>query len=186
MKFVSRSSDSALFLTSTAAVLSMRQGWTIASARMEFVDANGAAIIRGDETQSARTNYFIGDDPSGWRANVPAYARVEYRELYPGVNLVFYGRDRQLEYDLVVAPGAEPSRIAFRFRGTEGLKIDESGGLSQRVGDREIIMHAPTAYQEIDGRRRLVAARFVIRKKNVVAFRFGSYDKERALSETRT
>ena len=181
VKFLSRSSDSALFLTPTAAVLTTRQGSTIASARMEFVSANGAPIIRGDDVQPARTSYFLGDDSSRWRTNVPAYARVEYRELYPGVNLVFYGRERQLEFDLLVAPGAEPRRIAFRFRGTADVKIDRNGGLSQRIGDREIVMHAPAAYQEIDGKRRQVAARFVIRKKNVVAFRFGSYDKQRAL-----
>src|SRR2546428_259370 len=76
-----------------------------------------------------KSNYFIGNDPKKWRANIANYAKVRYRNVYPGVDLVYYGNQQQLEYDFVVGPGADPGRIALRFQGADRLEVDTEGDL---------------------------------------------------------
>src|SRR5262249_46632368 len=78
---------------------------------------------------AGRINYFVGDDPTHWRSDIPTYSRVKYENVYPGISLVYYGNQRQLEYDFVVAPGADPAAIRFDFDGAEGFEVNEAGDL---------------------------------------------------------
>ncbi len=126
------------------------------------------------------SNYFIGNDPSRWRSGVPSYDKVRAAGVYPGIDVVYHGHERKLEYDFVVAPGADPGRIRLSFEGADKLTIDAAGNLliSTRLGD--ITHHKPLAYQEINGERRRVPAAYSIRH-GAVELALGNWDRERVL-----
>jgi hypothetical protein len=149
--------------------------------RMKLRNANPAAQVTGVEEQAGRTNYFLGNDPKKWRTNVPTYAKVKYEGIYSGIDLVYYGNQRQLEYDFIVAPGADPSRITFDISGTKRVRRDVHGELVFTVGDDEIRWHQPVVYQEKDGTRQPVAARYAVTGKDRVRFELAKYDKSRPL-----
>lgn len=195
VKFISRGSGSTLFLTSNGAVLAVKsasdgavdRGTRSASKpragamRMSMVGANPAPEITGLDRLSGNSNYFRGSDPGKWQSNIPTYARVEYRELYPGVNLVYYGNEQQLEYDFEVAPGGNPSDIRMAFEGVKKVAISADGDLTLRTAGRDIRMHKPSIYQETNGARQTIAGRYVVKGRRQIAFEVGAYDKGKAL-----
>jgi len=206
VKFLSRTSGYSLFLTADAAVLTLRNkkaknGKGTASAvplsaektrasapegaadvlRMKLRHANPAAKVTGVDELAGTSNYFIGNDPTKWRTNVPTYAKVKYEGIYPGVDLVYYGNQRQLEYDFIVAPGADPRRIAFDIRGAKRIRRDAHGELVFKMGENEIRWHKPVVYQEKDGARQLIAARYAIADENRVGFELAKYDATKRL-----
>ncbi len=124
-------------------------------------------------------NYFIGNDPKNWRSGIPTYGKVNYAQVYPGVDLVFYGNQRHLEYDFVVAPGADPSRIAWRIDGARA-SIDAAGQFSPECVQRS--GHLPEAglYQMDGDKKTSVEGSFAV-AGNQIRFRIGSYDHSRAL-----
>src|SRR4029077_5743178 len=136
--------------------------------RMKFRNANPAAKVTGTDKLAGTGNYFIGNDPAKWRTNVPTYAKVKYEGIYSGIDLVYYGNQRQLEYDFIVAPGADPRRIAFDVSGAKRIRKDERGDLVLKIGEGEICWHKPVAYQEANGARQLVAARYAVTDGNRV------------------
>src|SRR5712692_385545 len=146
--------------------------------RMKLRNANPAAKVTGVDELAGTSNYFIGNDPAKWRSGVPTYAKVKYEGIYSGIDLVYYGNQRQLEYDFVVAPGADPRRIAFDVRGAERIRQDRRGELVFKMGDGEIRWHKPVVYQEKDGARQLVAARYDIMDTNRVGFEVAKYDSD--------
>jgi hypothetical protein len=148
---------------------------------MKFSGANPAPVISGQERLQGTSNYFIGNDPSKWRTRISKYARVRYREVYPGIDLVFYGNQRRLEYDFVVSPGSDPSKIRLEFQGVEEVSLDEKGNLVLRLKDGEVIQQAPVIYQEVDGRRVDVAGGYLIDTKGRVGCRVASWDRQRPL-----
>jgi hypothetical protein len=92
--------------------------------RMKLVGANPTPKIEGMDRLPGISNYFIGNDPKKWRTNIPNYTRVDYHEVYPGIDLVYFGNQGQLEYDLVVTPGADPSVIRLAYEGVEQMHVD--------------------------------------------------------------
>ena len=148
---------------------------------MQLAGGNSLAKIAASGQLSGTTNYFLGNDRSKWRTDVARYARVSYQEVYPGVNLAFHGAQRQVEFDFVVAPGASPAPIGFHFTGAQGMKTDDAGNLviSSPAGD--VLLHKPVAYQEQNGVRQAVDARFVLQANNQVRFELGRYDPSREL-----
>lgn len=134
--------------------------------RMQLAGANRRAHVSGEVPSPVRTNYFVGNDPSKWRIGSTAYQRVRYREVYPGVDLVYYGSDRQLEYDFVVAPGASPRKIALGFEGSDGARIDARGDLLLKTAGSEVRWKRPVAYQVKSGRRVAVEAAYVVGANN--------------------
>jgi len=107
-----------LWLTADQAVLALKQksegpGITDAVLRMKLVRANQQATISGLNELPGKSNYFIGNDPEKWRTDIPNYAQVKYANIYPGVDLVYYGNEGRLEYDFVVQPGADPRQIVL-------------------------------------------------------------------------
>jgi len=199
VKFLSRGSGYALFLTGDEAVLKLPKATAHGVLRMKLVGANLDAAVAGANELPGKSNYFIGKDPTKWRTNVPNYAKVKYPDVYPGVDLVYYGsQSGQLEYDFVVAPGADPSAItmnvaadsAHRAKGKpRPLRIAADGDLLVKVGSGEVRFHKPVVYQsESSGarsagaeRRILKEGRFVLRSANRVGFALGSYDHSRPL-----
>src|SRR2546430_3063860 len=145
MKFLARS-GALFFLTSTDVVLLMakpdgqpardafrnhpnRQRRTLAALRMSFVGGTRALRMAGIRPASGKANFFIGNDPTKWRSDVPTYTRVCRPEIYPGIGVIYHGNQRQLEYDFVVSPGTDPRRILMRFEGEERLEVDTAGEL---------------------------------------------------------
>ena len=112
---------------------------------------------------------------------MPSFARVKYTGVYPGIDLVYYGNQRQLEYDLLVAAHADPRRIALAFEGVRALSLDAEGNLILQTSHGEITQHKPVIYQDIDGKRQTVDGRYVLRAKNRVGFHVARYDTTRPL-----
>jgi hypothetical protein len=127
-RFVWRGNDCNLMLTASGAVLRMPDG----TLRMELAGAQPSPEVAGVDELQGKVNYFIGNDPKQWRTNIPTYAKVRYRDVYPGVDLIYYGQGKQLEYDFIVAPGANPEVIQLAFDGADSLRV-EGGDLRLRV-----------------------------------------------------
>jgi hypothetical protein len=173
VKFLSRGNGYNLFLTETEAVIRNPQS---AALRMKLVNANPASQIEGLDELPGKSNYFIGSDPQQWRAGVTNYAKVKYREVYPGVDLVYYGHERQLEYDFVLAPGADPKQIKLAFDGAERMRIDSDGDLALDTTAGEVRQRKPAICQEVNGERRSVEGRYKI----VSSQKLGAAEKCRA------
>jgi uncharacterized protein (TIGR03437 family) len=158
VQFLSRGRGYTLFLTATEAVLA-RDGSAV---RMKFKGANPAPRITGVDQLAGSSNYFIGNDPGKWRTAVPTYGKVRYESLYPGVDLVFRGTHGRLEYDFLIAPGADPSLIRLAFEGADKLEVEARGDLVVHAGGGELRFRRPLVYQEVEGVRREVAASYVL------------------------
>jgi hypothetical protein len=148
---------------------------------MRLVGANGDRQIEGADELPARASYYLGNDPEQWRSNVPLYARVRYHNVYPGIDLIYYGNDeRQLEHNFVVAPGADPAVIRLAFEGCDTLRLRGSE-IVARVGDAEVVARVPAVYQEVEGGRRSVTGEYVLLDDRTAGFRIGDYDRARPL-----
>jgi hypothetical protein len=201
VKFVARGGGYALFLTDRAAVLSLTKdgvgshghrgsaadavaadtGAKSDVIRMELVGAAAGLKVSGAEPLAGKANYLIGNDQSKWHTDVATFARVKYAGVYPGVDLVYYGNQRQLEYDFVVEPGASARQVRVRFDGARRLRVGADGNLRIVARKGEIAFQKPVVYQMRDGRRELVDGRFVLKGKNEVGFTVGNYDAAREL-----
>ncbi len=149
--------------------------------RMRVVGANPVAKAKGEEELPGKANYFIGNDPHKWRTNVPTYAKVKYQGVYPGVDLVFYGNQRQLEHDFVVAPAADASRIELRLEGSKRLSLDAEGNLDIAVESGEVHLRKPLIYQVGSGGRREIPGGYVLNGARELAFKVGAYDHSKPL-----
>jgi len=157
----------------------------VESLQMRFAGANPKPAITGANLLPGKSNYLLGNDPAKWRTGVPQFARVRYDELYPGINLVFYGNQGHLEYDFQVAPGADPSQAELAFDGAEQLELKD-GALIIHCADgrnqgRSVRLEAPRVYQRIAGREQPVEGRFELRGNNRAGFAVGNYDRSREL-----
>jgi hypothetical protein len=144
--------------------------------RMELIGANPYALLRGDGALSGKINYLTGNDSSQWRTDLPLYSKVQVDGVYPGVNLIYYGNQHQLEYDFVVAPYANPESIALRFEGADKIEINKDGELVLSLGSNEITFHRPVLYQEVRGERRPVTGGYQFEDAHTVTFSVGHYD----------
>ncbi|HKO96282.1 MAG TPA: SBBP repeat-containing protein [Pyrinomonadaceae bacterium] len=144
--------------------------------RTKLIGASTEPDINGLEELPGHSNYLIGNDPSKWRVGVPSYARVKYTEIYPGIDLVYYGNDGRLEQDFVVGPGSEPGAIKLGFEGVRRLRIDGNGDLVLAVPGGELRQSKPIAYQLVQGRKQDVASRYRLLRRNQVGFQVGAYD----------
>ena len=201
VRFLSRGPGYALFLTPTETVLSLAKPTPAAEAedigldlaqpieavgdrtaiRIKPVGANATPRIVGLDELPGKSNCYSGNDPQDWRTGIATYAKVEYEDVYPGIDLAFYGSDRQLEYDFVVSPGADPQAIALRFEGADSLEIDSEGDLVLHTGDGRLIQKKPFIYQEINGVKQVVSGDYKLVDTNEVAFHVGAYDVNETL-----
>jgi PKD domain/Beta-propeller repeat len=175
VRFLSRGPGYTLFLTSDEAVLVGGKN-KLQVARMKLIGANPAPEVRGSDELSGRSFYFIGNDPKNWQGNVPNYAQVRYQAVYPGIDLSYYGNRRQLEFDFLVAPKADPKCIRLSFPGAQKIRIDpENGELKLDGVGGEVRFQKPVAYQMRDGKT-LVEARYVLKRGNQVGIAVGNYN----------
>lgn len=177
--YLARGQGYGLFLSRNSATLRLVAKSRVAEVRMNLSSA-ADPMVEGIGPLAAATHYYRGKEQHRWIGEVPSFARVRYSGVYSGVDLVFYGNQRSLEYDFVVAPGANPDTIAMAFDGASHIRIDPSGDLLLDVSGGEIRLLKPVAYQEIAGVRRPVTARYHLRN-NGVGFALGSYDTSRPL-----
>lgn len=201
VKFLSRGAGYTFFLTSNEAVMELRRAdrtyqneestfgdrqselQTSSSAvlRMQIVGADPAAHIEGREQLAGKSNYLTGNSPRQWRRDVPTYARVQYEAVYPGVDLVYYGNQQQLEYDFILQPGADPRQIKLAFSGVEEMEVDAGGDLVLQTAAGEVRQRKPMVYQAIAGQKQEVASSYVISGSQELSFQVGEYDRSKPL-----
>ena len=202
VRFFSRGNGYSLFLTPTEAVFGLskpvaddshNQSQSFAHTtskssaaqpdvlRMELKGANRQSQITGQGQLPGKSNYLIGHDPQKWRSDVARFEKVSYHEVYPGIDLTWYGSQRQLEYDWIVSPGADPGQIRLAFSGISNLRIDDAGDLVLQTSGGELHQHQPVIYQESAGARQPIAGRYIITGQNEVGFEVKDFDVTRPL-----
>jgi hypothetical protein len=200
VKFLAHGAGYGLFLTADEAVLDLRravkgQPSSGGVVRMRLDGANSSAAVSGVSPLPGKDSYFIGNDPSKWRRDIPQFARVQYQAVYPGVDLVYYGNQGQLEYDFRVAPSADPNQIAFSFQGATVRIVPgdsgDSGDLVLSTADGDVRFHAPRVYQPAAPQSaagnasgnapKTVAGAFRQIAANKIGFSIGDYDHSREL-----
>lgn len=188
VQFLARGNGYTLFLTPTESVMVLRKAkaevevkgenasrdtlhdsrqYEQTVLRMRLEGANAHPQITGAEKLPGIVNYFIGNDPAKWRTKIPTYAKVHYKEAYPGIDLAYYGNQGKLEYDLIVAPGADPNRIKLAFEGASDIKIADSGDLLLTTALGEVRLQKPVVYQlNDDGHKKLIAGQYVVHSES--------------------
>ena len=189
VKFLARGAGYSFSLDATGAALAVqtapvsRSGPGERIVRMKLVGANAAAQIAGTDLLPGKSNYFMGNDPHRWHSGIPQFAGVRYENVYPGIDLVFYGNQGNLEYDFRIAAGADPSRAELQFDGAS--KLEMRGGdlvvAGKGAENATLRWHAPQIYQREGNRRKPIDGRFVLRAGNRVSFEVGPYDRGREL-----
>ena len=194
-KFISRGAGYNLFLGSNGAILSLasyepkKKGSSVPShpsaptqefLQMKLAGSNPQANLSATHLLPGKSNYFIGSDPSKWRTRVPHFAHVRYENIYPGINLVFYGTEGHLEYDFQVAPGSDPGQAELEFDGARKLELKD-GVLLIHASHGSMALQAPRVYQEIAGKQQAIEASFVLRGNNRAGFSIAPYDHAREL-----
>ncbi len=148
---------------------------------MKLEGANSTPLVSGVEQQQTLANYFIGNDPAKWIRDVETYSRVLYSGVYPGVDLMFYGNQRHLEYDFTLAPGADLRGIKLRFEGADDIELSPEGALILRTPVGEVRHDRPKAYQDTNGSRLHIPADFKRLDDGTIGFEVGDYDVTRPL-----
>ncbi len=181
VKFLSRGPGYTLFLTQKEAVLSLVQPEKnprlTSVVRLKFAGSKRATPITGRNLLRAKSNYFLGKDPLQWHTNVPNYAGAAYQGIYPGVDAVFHGNGKHLEFDFAVAPGANPGEIGIEIQGSKRLRVNSQGDIVLSVGSAaEVVLAKPRVYQEVEGQRREIAGKFAPHGPHRIGFSVGRYD----------
>jgi hypothetical protein len=179
--FISRGRGYTLFLASTEAVLALRNDNGRAALTIELAHANPSADVEGLEELPGKSNYLIGADRRKWHTHVPNFAKVRYKNIYRGIDLLYYGNQQELEHDFIVSPGADPSQIAMRLEGARSTKIDARGDLILSIEGGEVVLEKPSIYQAVAGSRREISGGYVLRPTGEVAFTIGEYDRNQPL-----
>ena len=199
VQFLARGHGYTLFLTGGDAVLELRKGespratpFTVGNSRqspsslvrMRLVAAKSGVTPTGVDELPGKSNYFIGNDPSKWRSGISNYAKVKYQNVYPGIDLLYYGRQGQLEYDFVLAPGADSAAIRLELTEFKPvLRIDSAGAIVGDTSAGELCFHKPVIYQASshNGQRRIVDGHYKLLAYNRIGFEISSYDKSKEL-----
>lgn len=178
VRFLARGRGYDLFLTTADVVLTLSNASVL---RLSMVGANRASSIEGEDELPGKVNYLLGDQPGQWRTNISTYKKVRYREVYPGVDVVYYGNQRQLEYDFIVAAGRDPGVIKFKLAGADRIRLDESGDLRLSVKNSEVRLQKPFIYQLTDtGERSEVKGEYVVKGKEI-GFKVRAFDSRKPL-----
>jgi len=196
VRFLTHGQGYSLFLTQDEAVLALKAATmggpgarskagasrpSQSVLRMRLRGVRAGTRVEGVDELPGKSNYFIGNDPNKWQTDIPNYARVEYREVYPGVDLVYYGHQGQLEYDFVLKAGADPGELRFGIEGAGRARINEAGDLVLETGGGEVVLRRPVAYQGTGTKRRKVKVSYV-RRGMEVGFEVGRYRRNQALT----
>ena len=181
-RYFARAANYKLILTDNETIVELNDGGP-SKIRMTMAGTSPDARFEALDTLPGISNYYLGNDPNKWRTHVPQYARLKQRDSYPGIDMVFYSRNGQLEYDCIVRPGADPSQIRFAYEGVERLRVDSNGDLVLSTGGRELRQLKPTVYQQGRGgdRQAISGGYKLVGTTNEVGFALGDYDPTRTL-----
>ena len=180
VEFVVKTSGQTVFFTPSEVVFSLSGGDNSSVVRLAFEGSEPVAIA-GEDPLSGKANFFIGNDSAGWETDIPTYGAIRYKDLYPGVDLVFKGREGYLKHELVVSPGADPAQIVMTYSGQDNLSLMEDGSVQLRTAAGNLTDSAPVCYQEIDGRRDMVEGGYRLVGENKIGFEVGDYDQSHSL-----
>jgi hypothetical protein len=199
VKFLFRGRGYTAFLTSGSMVLSLRPAKVVPTPPTDNLPTtnvvsasnttiqfrlSGAAkspVVIGEDRKPGKVNYFIGNDPTKWRTNVPTFTKVRYKSVYPGIDLVYYGSSRQLECDFAVSPGANPNRIQFEITGAREIRVDAAGNLLLKTDGGELHFESPVVYQESNGQLVVVDGGYVVNDPTHISFHVAPYDRAKPL-----
>jgi hypothetical protein len=180
VNFLARGSGYTVYLTGNQAVLALQSASSPGTEQvldMRLLGANPSAFVSGQDKLPGVSNYYVGSDPSQWRTNIPNYGQVQYQNVYPGIDLVYHGSSQtQLEYDLVVNPGAHVGEIRLGISGVDSMSLDGQGDLVLHTATGDVVQQAPLVYQMIGGVQRSVSARYVLQNNGTIGFAVGGYD----------
>src|SRR5262249_38603038 len=195
-KFISRAPGFDLFLTSSGAVLNLRhtlprdtktlasepsQAQSVSQLYLEMIGANQSATVVGNEELPGKVNYLVGNDPAAWHTDIPTFRRVKYTGIFPGIDLVYYGNRKQLEYDFVLGPRAQLASIRFRIHGAGRVMVGNEGELLLTTGQGEVQLRKPDIYQLSEsGDRQQVQGAYRL-KGSEIGFTVGRFDPKRPL-----
>src|ERR1041384_1054459 len=194
VKFLSHGPGYDLFLTSTEAVLRVQKPRALQADKSKDQDVREGTVLRlkmlgvsatpqveGQEELPGKIHYFIGNDPAKWRRNIPTYRKAHFKDIYPGIDVVYYGTQHELEYDFVIGPGANPKLIRFSVEGADQVRLDKTGKFLLSLKDGEVSLKKPVIYQlDENGSRREVKGTYVV-NGNEVRFKLDRFDSARAL-----
>lgn len=180
VKFTSRGGGFDLSLTNRGgSIIQLKSGDKTAILRMNFVNSKTASAVRGEDSTGGISNYYNTDSQNAV-TNVPHFQRVRFTDIYKGVDALFYGDAGTFEYDFIVAPGANPNQIKLDFDGADAISIDKNGDLLIKVNSQTIVQKKPFVYQIVDGAKREINSKYVLRG-NRVGFSLGGYNKSKTL-----
>lgn len=190
-EFIARGQGYTFFVNSTEAALALKNGVKnrkkSTAIKMRLLNASSASSAEAIGLLDGQSNYFIGNDHAGWRSDIPNYSRVRYRGVYPGVDVIYYGAQRRIEYDFVVSPHNDPRQIKLAFEGAEKITVDEQGDLLLDIGGEQLRMRKPIVYQESNGSRHQIESRYLLLDPEsairipAVGFQIGDYDANETL-----
>jgi hypothetical protein len=144
--------------------------------------SRGTPTINGVDKLPGVSNYLIGKDPSKWRTGVSTYSKIQYSEVYPGVDLVYYGNQHQLEYDFVVKPGADPKQVSLAFDGTQKMALNSAtGNVALETAAGSMALRKPVIYQTENGQRKLVEGNYKFQGNGRLAFDVKDYNRAEPL-----
>ena len=176
--FLARGAGYTVSLSQGNAHIALRLGKDAppATVDLRLVGARRNPPAAGCNALPGKVNYFLGNDPTRWRTDIPTFARVEYSDVYRGIGLAYYGNQGRLEYDFIVAPGADPTAIRLVAAGASKVQVDRRGDLVLDTGGGEVRFLRPVSYQRIAGKRRPVESKYLFAGANEVRFTLGFYD----------
>lgn len=182
VQFLSRGLRHDLLFTGQGARLDVpgRRSGSISSLDIAFVNANTDIRMAGLNTLGYRSSYFIGNDRTKWVNDLPNFSKVRYHQVWNGMDVVFYGNESRLEYDVTVAPGADPKNAVFAFSNAQSVRLNTDGDLVLHFEQGDIVQHKPIAYQTVGNLRKAVPAKYVV-AGNHVSFSIGKYDTSQEL-----
>ncbi|NOY61661.1 MAG: hypothetical protein GXP10_00665, partial [Gammaproteobacteria bacterium] len=185
VRFISRGKRYQLYLTAQEAVMVLEPGAAGAKRDVVRIQWQGAAsdsVFRGRDLLPTTSRYYRGSDPQQWVSDIASYRSVEYQQLYPGIDLLFYSRQGELEYDFVVAPGTDPNVVRLNIEGADALQLSDAGDLLiTTVTGGTLVQKAPLIYQQGPDGREQIDGSYTLTDERLVAFNIGAYDSERAL-----
>jgi hypothetical protein len=183
VRFLAHAGKSAIYFTPSEAVLALysrdsQKKPAVSALRMQWIGANAHPEMVAEHPLPGRMNYLIGSDPAYWHTDLPTYEKVRYRDLFPGVDAVFFGKDGEIEYDLVLSPGADPEKISFGLEGVQSMRLASNGDLVLRLANGEVRQRRPMVYQENDGARRWLSAHYVIHRNKTIGYEVAGVNRK--------
>ncbi|HWF40342.1 MAG TPA: SBBP repeat-containing protein [Candidatus Acidoferrales bacterium] len=180
-QFLAHGKNYTIYLNQNATMLALRGAKGAGVVQMKLAGARRAEDFTPSNELPGKSNYILGNQPEKWRTNVPNYAKLTQYGVYPGIDVVYYGTQRELEYDFVVGAHANPAAVRIDFDGARRLRTDAKGDLVVGIAGGDVRLHKPVAYQEIAGKSHIVAANYVVRGKHEASFEVGDYDPSKTL-----